>query len=107
MPGGTSHQELSGHEWIMTMPNDELTLEEKQALVKHWLARGRPDLAFGKEDYCFNLRALLHSSDPILVESCRRRTPALRQLLARWNDNRTEVPSESETIEVRPRPPAL
>jgi hypothetical protein len=86
----------------MSMTDDELTPNEKQALVNHWLARGKPGLKFGKEGYCFNLQALLHSSDPTLVERCRRRTPALRQLLARWNSNRTEVPNESQTIEVRP-----
>jgi hypothetical protein len=91
----------------MTMPDDELTAHEKQALVNHWLARGKPGLQFGNEDYCFNLQALLHCSDPILVERCRKRTLALRQLLARWNDNHTEVPNESETIEVRPGQPAL
>ena len=91
----------------MTMPDDELTADEKQALVSHWLARGQPDLEFGKQGCCFNLQALLHSSDPILVERCRRRTAALRQLLARWNNNHVEVPNESETTEVRPGQPAL
>jgi hypothetical protein len=84
------------------MPDDELTADEKQALVSHWLARGKPGLEFGKHNYVFNLQALLHCSDPFVVERCRRRTAALRQLLARWNNNHTEVPNESQTTEVRP-----
>jgi len=91
----------------MTMPDDELTADEKQVLVNHWLARGKPALEFGKDDYVFNLQALLHCSDPIVVEHCRRRTPALPWLLARWNNNHMEVPNESEIIEVRPGQPAL
>ena len=86
----------------MTMPDDELTADEKQALINHWLARGRPCLKFGEGDYVFHLQALLRCTDPFVVERCRKRTPALRQLLARWNSNNTEVPNESETAEVRP-----
>ena len=68
------------------MPDDEMTAHEKQALVNHWLARGNPALEFGKDDYVFNLQALLHCSDPIVVEHCRRHTPALRRLLRRSDD---------------------
>ena len=91
----------------MTMPDDELTADEKQVLVNHWLARGKPGLEFGYDDYCFNLETLLYSGDPILVERCRKRTPELRQTLARWNNNHMEVPNESEIIEVRSGQPTL
>ena len=86
----------------MTMPDDELTADEKQALVNHWLARGKPCLKFGNGDYIFNLQAFFQCTDPFVVERCRRRTRPLRHLLARWNNNRTEVSNESETAEVRP-----
>jgi len=84
------------------MPDDELTADEKQALISHWLARGRPCLKFRNGNYIFNLEAFLLCTDPIVVEHCRRRARLLRHLLARWNNNRTEVPNESETTEVRP-----
>jgi len=85
----------------MTMPDDELTTDEKQALLKHWLDRGKPTVTLGQARW-FNLQALLYSSDTYVAQRRRDHTPALRQLLARWNNN-TEVPNEGETIEVRPR----
>ena len=84
------------------MPDDELTADEKQALINHWLARGRPCLKFGEGDYVFHLQALLRCTDPFVVERCRRRTRPLRYLLARWNKERTEVLNEGQTAEVRP-----
>jgi hypothetical protein len=87
----------------MTMPDDELTADEKQALVNHWLARGKPCLKCGSGDYIFNLQALFRCTDPFVVERVRRRTRPLRYLLARWNKERTEVPNEGQTAEVRPR----
>jgi hypothetical protein len=84
------------------MPDDELTTDEKQALLKHWLDRGKPTITLGQARW-FNLRALLYSSDTYVAQRRRDHTPALRQLLARWNSNHTEVPNEGETIEVRPR----
>jgi hypothetical protein len=83
------------------MPDDELTTDEKQALLKHWLDRGKPTVTLGQARW-FNLRALLYSTDTYVAQRRRDHTPALRQLLTRWNNN-TEVPNEGETIEVRPR----
>ena len=90
----------------MTMPNDELTPEEKQALLKHWLDRGRPTVTLGQARW-FNLQALLYSSDTYVAQRRRDHTPALRQILARWNSNKTEVANESQTTEVRPGQPTL
>jgi hypothetical protein len=84
------------------MTNDELTPDEKQALIKHWLDRGKPVLQFGCGSYILDLRALLQCTDPFVVERLARRTRPLRYLLARWNNDRTEVPDESQTTQVRP-----
>ena len=86
--------------------NGELTPDEKQALVKHWLARGKPTITLGQSQW-FNLRSIIYSTDTFLAQKRCDHTPELRQLLARWNDNRTEVRNESETTEVRPGQPAL
>ena len=86
----------------MTMPDDELTTDEKQALLKHWLDRGKPTVTLGQAQW-FNLRALLYSTDTYVAQRRRDHTTALRQLLARWNSNHMEVPNEGQTIEVRPR----
>jgi hypothetical protein len=83
----------------MTMPDDELTPEEKQALLKNWLDRGKPTVTLGQARW-FNLEALLYSTDTYVAECRRDHTPALRQILARWNNNQVEVPNEN--IEVRP-----
>ena len=83
----------------MTMLDDELTPEEKQALLKHWLDRGKPTVILGRARW-FNLQVLLYSTDTYVAQRRRQRTPALRQLLARWNNHQAEVPNE--TIEVRP-----
>ena len=108
MPDGTHRQELSEHQYgrMMTMPDDELTPEEKQALLQHWLDRGKPTVTLGEARW-FNLKALLYSNDTFIAQKRSDHTPELRQLLARWNDNHTEVPNESETIEVRPAKSAL
>lgn len=79
--------------------NGELTPEEKALLVKQWTDRGKPTVILGQSQW-FNLEALLHSTDTYLAQKCRDHTPALRQVLARWNNNHTEVPNES--IKVRP-----
>lgn len=84
----------------MTMPDGELTPEEKQALLKHWLDRGKPTVILGQARW-FNLKALLYSTDNYVTQRRCDHTPALRQVLARWNNNQAEVPDE--TIEVRPR----
>ena len=86
--------------------NGELTTEEKESLVKHWLARGKPTITLGQSQW-FNLRSIVYSTDTFLAQKRCDHTPELRQLLARWNDNRTEVRNESETTEVRPGQPAL
>ena len=81
--------------------NGELTPEEKETLVKHWLARGKPTIILDQAQW-FNLEAILYSTDTFLAQKRRDHTPALRQILARWNSNHTEVSNESETTEVRP-----
>ena len=86
------------------MLDGELSPEEKQALLKHWLARGKPTVMLGEARW-FNLKALLYSTDTYVAQCRRRRTPALRQVLARWNNNQAEVANES--IEVRPGEPKL
>jgi len=88
----------------MTTPDDELTPEEKQALLKHWLDRGRPTLTLHQARW-FNLEGMLHSTDTFIAQKRRDHTPELRQALARWNNNQAEVPDE--TIKVRPREPTL
>jgi hypothetical protein len=81
------------------MLDGELTPDEKQALLKHWLDRGKPTVTLGQARW-FNLEVLLYSTDTYVAQRRRDRTPALRQLLARWNNNHVEVPNEG--IEVRP-----
>jgi hypothetical protein len=81
------------------MPDDELTPEEKQALLKHWLDRGKPILTLDQARW-FNLEVMLHSTDTFIVQKRSDHTPALRQLLARWTNNQAEVANES--IKVRP-----
>ena len=83
-------------------PNDgELTPEEKDLLIKHWIDRGKPTVTLGRSQW-FNLEAVLYSTDTYLAQKRRDHTPALRQVLARWNNNHAEVPNESEATEVRP-----
>ncbi len=86
------------------MPDDELTPEEKQALLKHWLERGKPTVILDQARW-FNLRALLYSTDSFVAQKRRDHTPALRQTLARWNNNQAEVPNEN--IKVRLGEPTL
>jgi len=81
--------------------NGELTAEEKELLVKHWINRGRPTVTLGQSRW-FNLEAVLYSTDTYLAQKRRDHTPALRQVLARWNNNHTEVSNESATTEVCP-----
>jgi hypothetical protein len=81
------------------MPDGELTPEEKQALLQHWLDRGRPTVTLGEARW-FNLQALLYSTDTYVAQTRSDNTPALRQILAQWTNNQAEVPNE--TIEVRP-----
>jgi hypothetical protein len=81
--------------------NGDLTLEEKEALLKHWLARGKPTIALGKSQW-FNLEAILYSADTYVAQERHNHIPELRQILARWNDNHTEAAHENETTEVRP-----
>ncbi|MGB5924579.1 MAG: hypothetical protein WBH01_00575 [Dehalococcoidia bacterium] len=88
----------------MTMPDGELTPEETQALLKHWLDRGKPTVILDQARW-FNLQALLYSTDSFVAQKRRDHTPALRQILARWNNNQAEVPNEN--IEVRPGEPPL
>jgi len=56
--------------------NNELTLEEKQAHVKHWLDRGKPTLALAQ---WFNLsqlhKALLHKEVYEMTDSVRINAP--------------------------------
>jgi hypothetical protein len=87
-----------------TMPDGELTSEEKRALLKHWLDRGKPTVILGQARW-FNLEVLLYSTDTYVAQRRRDRTPALRQILARWNNNQAEVPNEG--IEVRPGEPKI
>jgi hypothetical protein len=87
-----------------TMPDDELTPEEKKALLKHWLDRGKPTVTLGQARW-FNLEVLLYSNDTYVAQRRRDRTPALRQILARWNNNQAEVPNE--TIKVCPGEPTI
>ncbi len=84
--------------------NGELTPEEKELLLKHWTDRDMPVVTLDQSQW-FNLKALLYSTDTYLVQKCRDHTPALRQVLASWNNNHVEVPNE--TIEVRPGQPKL
>jgi len=77
--------------------------EEKQALLKHWLDRGKPTITLGQAHW-FHLEVLLYSTDTYVAQRRRDRTPSLRQLLAHWN-NQAEVPNE--IIEVRPGQPTL
>jgi hypothetical protein len=86
------------------MFDGELTLEEKQALLKHWLDRGKPTVILGQARW-FNLEALLYSTDTYVAQRRRDHTPALRQILARWNNNQVEVPDE--TIKVCPGEPTI
>jgi hypothetical protein len=69
--------------------------------VKHWIDRDRPVVTLGQAQW-FNLEAMLYSTDNYLAQKRHDYTPALRQILARWNNNRTEVPNEGEITEVRP-----
>jgi len=85
------------------MFDGELTPEEKQALLKHWLDRGKPTLTLGQARW-FNLEVMLHSTDSFIAQKRREHTAELRQLLAHWN-NQAEVPNE--IIEVRPGQPTL
>jgi len=79
--------------------NGELTPEEKALLVRHWTGTGMPPVTLGQSLW-FDLKALLYSTDTYLAQKCREHTPALRQILARWNNNHVEVPNE--IIKVRP-----
>jgi hypothetical protein len=99
LPGGHRHQELSEYGRIMTTPDGELTPEEKQALLQHWLDRGKPTVILDQARW-FNLQALLYSSDSYVTQKRHDHTPALRQILAQRNNNQAEV--RNETIEVRP-----
>ena len=76
--------------------NGELTPEEKELLVKHWIDRGKPTVTLGQAKW-FNLEAVLYSTDTYLAQKRRDHTPALRQVLARWNNNHAEVSNESAT----------
>ena len=78
--------------------NGELTLEEKELLVKQWTDRGKPTVTLDQSQW-FNLEAMLYSTDNYLAQKRRDHTPALRQILVRWSNNHMEVPNES--IEVR------
>ncbi len=78
--------------------NGELTPEEKELLVEQWNDRGQPAVSLGQSQW-FNLKALLYSSDTYVAQQRHDHTPALRQILARWNNNHMEVPNE--TTEVR------
>jgi hypothetical protein len=86
--------------------NGELTPEEKELLVKHWTDRGKPTVALDGSQW-FNLEAVLYSTDTYLAQKRRDHTPALRQVLAGWSNNHTEVPNESEATEVRTGQPTL
>ena len=86
------------------MLDGELTPEEKQALLQHWLDRGKPTVTQDQARW-FNLKALLYSRDTYVAQRCRDHTPALRQILALWNNNQAEVPNES--IKVRPGDPKI
>ena len=86
--------------------NGELTPEEKELLIKHWTDKGKPTVTLGQSQW-FNLEAVLYSTDTYLAQKRRDHTPALRQVLASWNNNHAEVPNESETTEVRPGQQAL
>jgi len=92
---------LQGLQELQKSPpgNGELTPDEKELLVKHWTDRGRPTVILGRSKW-FNLEAVLYSTDTYMAQKCREHTPELRQVLARWNNNHTEVPNES--IKVRP-----
>jgi len=81
----------------------DLTLQEKQALLNHWLARGKPIITLDHALW-FNLEAILYATDPFLAEKRRQHAPELRRLLNDWN-NKAEV--QNEATEVRPRQPAL
>ena len=81
--------------------NGDLTPEEKELLVKQWNDRGQPPVSLGRSHW-FNLKGLLYSSDTYVAQQRHVHTPALRQILARWNNNHLEVPNESEATEVRP-----
>jgi hypothetical protein len=81
------------------MPDGELTPEEKQALLQHWLDRGKPTVTFGQARW-FDLKVLLHSTDTYVAQKRREHTPELRQILARWNNNQAEV--RNAAIEVCP-----
>jgi DNA-binding HxlR family transcriptional regulator len=79
--------------------NGELTPEEKELLIKRWNDRGQPAVSLGRSHW-FNLKGLLYSSDTYVAQQRHVHTPALRQILARWNNNHVEVPNEA--TEVRP-----
>ena len=85
------------------MFDEELKPEEKQALLKHWLARGKPTVTLGQARW-FNLKVLLYSTDTYVAQWRRDRTPALRQLLAHWNN---QAEALNEAIEVRPGEPKI
>ena len=105
---GDHARELRAHEYkdMPTIPDGELTPDEKQALVKHWHERGEPTLIMGRTQW-FNVEAMLNSRDPYAVQDCRDHAAALRQTLARWNNDHKEVADETKPAEVRPRQPAL
>ena len=106
MPDGTHRQGLSAQQYepMTTMPDDELTPEEKQALLQHWLAEGKPTITLGEARW-FNLQAMLYSTDSFIAQKRRDHTPALRQVLAEWNNNQAEV--SNEATQVRPAEPTL
>jgi hypothetical protein len=88
----------------MAMRDGELTPEEKQALLQHWLDRGRPTVTLGEARW-FNLQALLYSTDTYVAQTRSDNTAALRQILVQWNNNQAEV--RNAAIEVRPRQSTL
>jgi hypothetical protein len=81
--------------------NGELTPEEKELLIKHWIDRGKPTVTLDQAQW-FNLEAMLYSTDNYLAQKRHDYTPALRQILVRWSNNHMEVPNEGEITEVRP-----
>jgi len=73
-------------------------------LLEHWLDRGKPTVTLGEARW-FNLKALLYSNDTFIAQKRSDHTPALRQILAQWNNNQVEVPNEA--TKVRPGQPTL
>ncbi len=63
----------------------ELTPDEKRALAEHWRTRNNPPVTVGGGHF-FNLRALLYSDDPYLIQKCLEHAADLRRLLAGWDN---------------------